>query len=62
MPQDLKLEVDQLTREQAVDAARYLAEIVGKAHARQMDPATRAEFRASLRVRTSAQLEAPSWL
>ncbi len=62
MPQDLKLEIDQLTREQAVEAARYLAEVVGKAHARQMDSATRREFSRSLRMRRSALLDAPSWL
>jgi uncharacterized protein (DUF2252 family) len=62
MPQDLKLEIDQLTREQAVDAARYLAEVVGKAHARQMDSATRREFSKSLGLRRAALLDAPSWL
>lgn len=36
-PQDLKIEVDQFTRKQAVRAARYLAAVVGKADARQMD-------------------------
>ena len=36
MPQDLKLEVDQFSRGQAVKAARYLAFVVGKAHARQL--------------------------
>lgn len=62
MPQDLKLEIDQLTREEAVTAARYLASVVGRAHARQMDTATRREFRASLRSRRSKRLDAPSWL
>jgi uncharacterized protein (DUF2252 family) len=62
MPQDLKLEIDQLSREEAVTSARYLAEVVGKAHARQMDSGTRSEFRASLKARRSAQLDAPSWL
>jgi uncharacterized protein (DUF2252 family) len=62
MPQDLKLEIDQLTREEAVGAARYLAGVVGKAHARQMDTATRREFRRSLRARRSKRLDAPSWL
>jgi uncharacterized protein (DUF2252 family) len=62
MPQDLKLEIDQLTRDEAVSAARYLAGVVGKAHARQMDPATRREFRASLRRRRTKRLDAPSWL
>jgi uncharacterized protein (DUF2252 family) len=62
MPQDLKLEIDQLSRAEAVASARYLAEVVGKAHARQMDTDTRREFAASLRVRRSKQLDAPSWL
>lgn len=62
MPQDLKLEIDQLTREEAVTAARYLASVVGKAHARQMDAATRREFRASLRARRPRKLDAPPWL
>jgi uncharacterized protein (DUF2252 family) len=62
MPQDLKLDIDQLSREEAVNSARYLAEVVGKAHARQMDPATRRQFLASFKVRKSAQLDAPSWL
>ena len=62
MPQDLKLEIDQLTREEAVGAARFLAGVVGKAHARQMDKETRAEFRNSLRRQKSKRLEAPTWL
>ena len=38
MPQDLKFELDRLTQEQAVAAARYLAGVVGKAHGRQRTP------------------------
>jgi uncharacterized protein (DUF2252 family) len=62
MPQDLKLEIDRLSREEAVSSARYLAEVVGKAHARQMDAATRREFAASFNRRKAARLDAPSWL
>lgn len=62
MPQDLKLEIDQLSRDEAVEAARYLAEVVGKAHARQMDAETRRDFAKSLNVRRSSRLDAPSWL
>jgi len=62
MPQDLKLEIDSLSREEAVNSARYLAEVVGKAHARQMDAATRREFSATFKTRRSAKLDAPSWL
>jgi uncharacterized protein (DUF2252 family) len=62
MPQDLKLEIDRLSRQEAVASARYLAEVVGKAHARQMDAATRKEFAASFKARRSSKLDAPSWL
>jgi uncharacterized protein (DUF2252 family) len=62
MPQDLKLEIDQLSREEAVASARYLAEVVGKAHARQMDTVTRKSFAALLKTRRSTRLDAPSWL
>jgi uncharacterized protein (DUF2252 family) len=62
MPQDLKLEIDQLSREEAVNSARYLAEVVGKAHARQMDASTRREFSASFNQRKAARIDAPSWL
>lgn len=36
MPQDLKIEVEQFNRQEAVNASRYLAHVVGLAHARQM--------------------------
>jgi uncharacterized protein (DUF2252 family) len=62
MPQDLKLEIDRLSRQEAVESARYLAEVVGKAHARQMDAATRKAFAASFNARRSSKLNAPSWL
>ena len=62
MPQDLKLEIDQLSREEAVNSARYLAEVVGKAHARQMDASTRREFASSFKQRKAVRLDAPSWL
>jgi uncharacterized protein (DUF2252 family) len=62
MPQDMKVEIDQLTREEAVTAAAFLAGVVGRAHARQMDNATRREFLHDLKKRRSKRLEAPSWL
>jgi uncharacterized protein (DUF2252 family) len=37
LPQDLKLEMDRLTRDEIVASARFLAAVVGKAHSRQMD-------------------------
>ena len=40
LPQDLKLEIEQLTRAEATEVAAFLGGVVGKAHARQMDAAT----------------------
>ncbi len=62
MPQDLKLEIDQLTREEAVLAASYLAGVVGKAHARQMDRARRKSWSAELDRNRSKSLDAPDWM
>ena len=62
LPQDLKLEIDKLTREEAMKVARYLAMVVGKAHARQMSPGTREKWRDELARNHSSTLDAPSWL
>jgi uncharacterized protein (DUF2252 family) len=62
MPQDLKFDLDRLTQEQAVAAARYLAGVVGKAHGRQMDQETRSSWLAKLKKQHSKSLDAPSWL
>ncbi len=61
-PQDLKLEIDQFSREEAVNAARYLAFVVGAAHGRQMDVSTRAAWRRELERHHPDDLDAPSWL
>jgi uncharacterized protein (DUF2252 family) len=62
LPQDLKLEMDQLTRDEAILAARYLAFVVGKAHASQMDSKAQKAWHATLRRNRSKGLDAPSWL
>jgi uncharacterized protein (DUF2252 family) len=62
MPQDLKIEIDQLSREQATAIAGYLAGVVGRAHARQMDGSTRRSWKAELTRNRSKTLDAPSWL
>jgi uncharacterized protein (DUF2252 family) len=61
LPQDLKLEIDQLTREEAMRVARYLASVVGAAHGRQMDAALQKRWHKEL-SRRSKTLDAPSWL
>ena len=62
LPQDLKLEIAQVTREEAVKAARYLAITVGKVHARQMNDPTREKWRNELARDHPSVLDAPSWL
>jgi uncharacterized protein (DUF2252 family) len=62
LPQDLKLEIDQITHEEAVGAASFLAAVLGKAHGRQMDSSTRKRFLLELKRRSTKRLDAPSWL
>jgi uncharacterized protein (DUF2252 family) len=62
LPQDLKIELEQLNVSDAMKAASFLAGVVGKAHARQMDAATRKSWSKDLNRYRSKSLEAPSWL
>jgi uncharacterized protein (DUF2252 family) len=62
MPQDLKLEIGRLTVRQATGLAAYLAGVVGKAHGRQMDAATRTSWQSELTRARTTQLDAPTWL
>ncbi len=62
MPQDLKIEINRLSRQEAMDLARYLAGVVGRAHGRQMGSGQRRAWRADLAKNHKAALEAPSWL
>jgi len=62
LPQDLKFDVADLTCEEAMRLSRFLATVVGKAHARQMDEATRKSWQEELRGHRSKTLDAPSWL
>jgi uncharacterized protein (DUF2252 family) len=62
LPQDLKIEIERLTVQDAMKAASFLAGVVGKAHARQMDDATRKGWHKELERNRTTTLEAPSWL
>ena len=62
LPQDLKLEIEQLTRAEATEVAAFLGGVVGKAHARQMDAVTAKAWGAELRKGRSKTLDAPGWL
>ena len=62
LPQDLKLEIERLTRAEATEVAAFLGGVVGKAHARQMDDATASGWGSELRKGRSKTLDAPGWL
>jgi uncharacterized protein (DUF2252 family) len=62
MPQDLKVDIDRLTREEAVTVARYLAKVVARAHGRQMDSETRKGWLSVLNKTRRSAIDAPTWL
>jgi uncharacterized protein (DUF2252 family) len=62
MPQDRKVEIEQLTTDEAIEVAGFLAAVVGKAHGRQMDAAARKQWQRELQRDQSKSLEAPGWL
>lgn len=62
LPQDLKLEIDTLTVDDALKAGTFLGSVVGLAHARQMGTELRKEWRTELSHGQSKNLDAPSWL
>lgn len=62
LPQDIKLEIEEIGQAEAMNVAHFLAQVVGKAHARQMDEATRRGWHAELKRNRSKTLDAPSWL
>jgi uncharacterized protein (DUF2252 family) len=62
MPQDLKIEINRLSRQDAMNLSRYLAGVVARAHGRQMKASQRRAWRSDLAKNHKASLEAPSWL
>jgi uncharacterized protein (DUF2252 family) len=62
MPQDLKLELGELTQKRARALAAYLGGVIGKAHGRQMSAVDRARWLSDLAKARTARLDAPSWL
>jgi uncharacterized protein (DUF2252 family) len=62
LPQDLKIEIERLTVADAMKASSFLAGVVGKAHARQMNQATRKSWTRELERHRSKTLDAPDWL
>jgi uncharacterized protein (DUF2252 family) len=62
MPQDLKLEIEELGMQDAVLTASYLAYVVGRSHSRQMDAGTRAAWLNELMANPSKSSGTPEWL
>jgi uncharacterized protein (DUF2252 family) len=62
LPQDLKIEIERLTVPNAMKAASFLAGVVGKAHARQMNEKDRKAWSTELERYRTKTLDAPSWL
>jgi uncharacterized protein (DUF2252 family) len=62
LPQDLKIEIDRLSRDDAKSAAEFLARVVGCAHARQLGAADCKKWLRDLQRNRSKSLDAPSWL
>ncbi len=62
LPQDLKLEIEALSRNEAMEVARYLGGVVGHAHGRQMDAADRDRWCRELIGHRREGLDAPHWL
>lgn len=62
LPQDLKLDIERVQSKEVLDIARYLACVVGAAHARQMDGPQCTAWWKDLRKDRRRTLDAPSWL
>jgi uncharacterized protein (DUF2252 family) len=62
MPQDLKIDLGRLSCREAMNVARYLGGVLGRAHGRQMERAVRKGWLADLTKNYAARLDAPSWL
>jgi uncharacterized protein (DUF2252 family) len=62
LPQDIKLKLETLSRDDAAQIAGYLASVVGAAHGRQMDIAMKRSWLSELNKNRPKTLDALSWL
>lgn len=62
LPQDLKLELENLSEKEAMEVAGYLGYVVGRSHATQMDADARKRWLGELGRKRSKTIDAPSWL
>jgi uncharacterized protein (DUF2252 family) len=61
-PQDLKIDLEQMEPADAMEVARYLGNVVGRAHAAQLNRDQRKSWLAELARNRPQNIEAPSWL
>jgi uncharacterized protein (DUF2252 family) len=62
LPQDLKVELDELSKDDARGVAHYLGTVVGRAHGRQLRDDDRRAWVAEIASHRAKKLDAPSWL
>jgi uncharacterized protein (DUF2252 family) len=62
LPQDLKLEIERLSRDEAMSVSQFLAHVVGRGHARQLGASERQRWLVELQRNRTKSLDAPSWL
>jgi len=61
-PQDLKIDLEKMEPADAMEVARYLGNVVGRAHAAQLNRDQRKSWLAELARNRPQNIEAPSWL
>lgn len=61
-PQDMKIDLEQMESADAMEVARYLGNVVGRAHAAQLNRDQRKSWLAELARNRPQNIEAPSWL
>jgi uncharacterized protein (DUF2252 family) len=61
-PQDLKIDLEQMDPVDAMDVASYLGNVVGRAHAGQLNREQRKSWLGELARNRPQNIEAPSWL
>lgn len=62
LPQDLKIDIDHLNQDQAMEVAAYLGNVVGRAHAHQMEAEDRKRWSLELSRNRPKTIDTPSWL
>lgn len=62
LPQDLKIDIEHLDQDQAMEVATYLGNVVGQAHARQMAADDGKRWLQELNRNRPKTIDTPSWL